>query len=144
MDTQVTGMIICLGCGVVLPTMIVWLQARAKAHKTNKSAEIILAAMEKNPNIDIKELMKNMSRKETNIKERLFKYLFYGFVCIAIGLGLAGATIYQGMTMGWQEIPFIMTCTSVLMPLLGIGFIMTYVIGKRMFRKELEEGYRKE
>lgn len=65
MDTQVTGMIICLGCGVVLPTMIVWLQARAKAHKTNKSAEIILAAMEKNPNIDIKELMKNMGRKET-------------------------------------------------------------------------------
>lgn len=144
MDNQVIGMIICLGCGVVLPTMTVWLQARAKAHKTDKNAEIILVAIEKNPNIDIKEPMKNMGRKETNIKERLFKYLSYGFRCIAVGLGMAGVTIYQGMTIGWQEIPFVMTCISVLIPLLGIGFIMTYVIGKHIFRKELEEDYRKE
>ena len=48
-----TSIIISLGICVVLPVLIVWLIMRKQTNDTNKRTEIILAALEKNPNLQI-------------------------------------------------------------------------------------------
>ena len=48
-----TSIIISLGICVVLPVLIVWLIMRKQTNDTNKSTEIILDALEKNPNLQI-------------------------------------------------------------------------------------------
>ena len=42
-----------IACGCVLPIMIVWLSIREIMNKTNQRTKIVLAAFEKNPDMDI-------------------------------------------------------------------------------------------
>ena len=53
----------------VLPIMLVWFVIRKKMNETNQRTQIVLAAIEKNPEIDIEELMKKISRKPKLLKE---------------------------------------------------------------------------
>ena len=53
--------LIPLACGCLLPIMIVWFTIRESMNKTNQRTQIVLAAIEKNPDMDIEELMKNRS-----------------------------------------------------------------------------------
>ena len=48
--------LIVLGCGCVLPIMVVWFVIRESMNKTNQRTQIVLAAIEKNPDMDIEEL----------------------------------------------------------------------------------------
>ena len=56
--------LIVLGCGCVLPIMVVWFVIRESMNKTNQRTQIVLAAIEKNPDMDIEELMKKISPKK--------------------------------------------------------------------------------
>ena len=56
-----TSIIISLGICVVLPVLIVWLIMRKQTNDTNKRTEIILAALEKNPNLQIEEFIKQLN-----------------------------------------------------------------------------------
>jgi hypothetical protein len=62
--------IVLLGIFVVLPTFIVWLVSRYKKHETDKRAEIALAAIEKNSDVDIEAFFKKMTPTEKAIKEK--------------------------------------------------------------------------
>ena len=42
-----------IACGCVLPILLAWFGIRKKMNDTNKRTEIILAAIEKNPEMDI-------------------------------------------------------------------------------------------
>ena len=44
--------LIVLGCGCVLPIMVVWLIIRESMNKTNQRTQIVLAAIEKNPDME--------------------------------------------------------------------------------------------
>ena len=58
-------------CGCVLPIMAIWLITRLKANESKDRTQIALAAIEKNPNLDIKELMKQMSPRQRPLRERV-------------------------------------------------------------------------
>ena len=47
----------------VLPIMIVWFMVRQKMNETNSRTQIVLAAIEKNPDMDLEELMEKISPK---------------------------------------------------------------------------------
>ena len=57
-----------IACGCVLPIMIVWLSIRESMNKTNQRTKIVLAAIEKNPDMDIEELIEKISPKKKLLK----------------------------------------------------------------------------
>ena len=61
---------------VVLPIAIVWMTTRTRIKRDNLRKEIILAAMEKNSDIDIEEMTKKLNRPRKLLKEKLED--FYG------------------------------------------------------------------
>ena len=54
----------------VLPIMLVWFVIRKKMNDTNQRTQIVLAAIEKNPEMDIEEIMKKISPKPRLLKEK--------------------------------------------------------------------------
>ena len=63
--------IIAIICGIGLPILIVWLDNRKKINETNQRTQIVMSALEKNPNLDVEELVKKMApmQKKTLLKE---------------------------------------------------------------------------
>ena len=61
-------MMVYLGIFVVLPIIIVALMARVKTNITNKRAQIALAAIEKNSDVDLEAFFKKMNLPSRSIK----------------------------------------------------------------------------
>lgn len=139
MSAQLSEVIIVLGCSVALPVGVTSLIVRSKMHKATKRAEVIMTAIEKNPNIDIKGLVGLSNKQPNGIKTLLMNRLTLGLACLALGLGMLITCIYRGLTLTWQavNIGWVMTCSVSLM--LGLALTMAFVIGKRMFRKDMEQ-----
>ena len=81
--------LIVLGCGCVLPIMVVWLIIRESMNKTNQRTQIVLAAIEKNPDMDIEELMRKISPKKKLLKEKLLSKLLWGSIIGLVVLSLS-------------------------------------------------------
>ena len=66
--------IVVIGICVVLPLMVIWLINKRKNHEIDKKTEVLMALLEKNPDLDPVEVMNklNMSQ-ETNNKTYMFK-----------------------------------------------------------------------
>ena len=75
-----------IACGCVLPIMIVWLTIRESMNKTNQRTKIMLAAIEKNPDMDIEELMEKISPKKKLLKEKLLSKLLWGSIIGLLGI----------------------------------------------------------
>jgi polyferredoxin len=126
-------------CGCILPIVIIWLLVREKMNETNARTQIVTAAIEKNPDMDIEELMKKMSPKQKLLKEKLLSKLLWGCITSVIGLGLIILAIYLKSSGTGIEDDFL-TAISFGLILLAIGaaFIINYGVGKKMLAKELE------
>ncbi len=85
---RITQMIVLLGIFVVLPIIIVALVARAKTNATNKRAEIALAAIEKNSDVNLEEFFKKMNPSRRCIMERLLDRLLCGCIFTFFGVGI--------------------------------------------------------
>ena len=86
--------LIVLGCGCVLPIMVVWFVIRESMNKTNQRTQIVLAAIEKNPDMDIEELMKKISPKKKLLKEKLLSKLQTGSITALLGVGFLVCALY--------------------------------------------------
>ena len=134
-----TGMIICLGIGVVLPIVIVALSLRHKLESEKNRKDIILAALEKNSNINVEELVKMMNKPDKMIKEKLLSKFQWGILTSILGIGF----VILSSIMGYQEedytdnIQFLGISGAVLLAI-GIAFLLTYFYGKKMLSKEME------
>ena len=60
-----------IACGCILPIVAILLGVRQKMNETNKRTEIILAAIEKNPEMDVEELMEKISPKKNFQKSKI-------------------------------------------------------------------------
>lgn len=128
-----------LGICVFLPLMVVWLSIRKKMHSDDMRKEIILAALEKNANIDVEELVKNMNKPEKLLKEKLLKKLQWGMLAFFMGIGLIGFGLYLELTdAGLYSDVLTYICGGVASFAIGIAFLANYHIGKKMLAKEME------
>ena len=138
MSGTLAGMVIVTGCCMVLPITVVALVMRNKMHETNKRAEVILAALEKNPNVNVEDIMRSMSAKGKSMKERLFGRQTAGLICLAVGLGTLAYMAIQTQQSGWNDNMGSLVLGGCITLMIGLAFIIAYLMGRRMFSKELE------
>ena len=128
-----------IACGCVLPILLAWFGIRKKMNDTNKRTEIILAAIEKNPEMDIEELMKKISPKKKLLKEKLLTKLLWGCITALLGLVLIGLGIWLGYAGGYDSADILTAaCFGCIFLAIGIAFLISYNIGKKMLAKEIE------
>ena len=124
---------------IVLPIMFVWLIVRKKMNETNQRTQILLAAIEKNPDMDIEELMKKISRNGKLLKEKLLTKLLWGCLTTLLGIGLIGFGIFLGENqLGGTDDPMTAICFGLISLGVGIAFLVNYFVGKKMLAKEIE------
>lgn len=139
MDKDIVVLFIVLGTAVILPITIVFLTSRRKMQSEKNRKEIILAALEKNADINIEELVKKMNKPEKLLKEKLLKKLQWGMLAFFLGIGLIGFGLYLELTnAGLYSDVLTYICGGVASFAIGIAFLANYHIGKKMLAKEME------
>ena len=142
---ELIAILIPIACGCVLPIMIIWMETRRRMDESKNRTQIVMAALEKNPDMDVEELLKKTTPRQKLLKEKLLSKLLWGCITSIIGIGL----IAFGLFLTTQEIHMaddVQTSICFGVILLGIGgaFIINYGVGKKMLAKEIEEEQNKQ
>ena len=128
-----------IACGCVLPILIVWFMVRQQMNETNKRSQIVLAAIEKNPDMDIEELIKKISPKKKLLKEKLLTKLLWGCLAGFLGLGFLGIDMWLGFVGGSDPDDItVAALTGAVLLGIGIAFLINYALGKKMLAKEIQ------
>lgn len=131
---DLTELLVPIGICVALPISIVYLILKRKIISENNKKEIILAALEKNADVNIEELVKKTSAPDKLLKEKLLKKLQWGLMRIVLSIGLFIYAIFVGDA-GELKLYVI---GSVVLLAIGVSLLFTYLMGKKMLAKEME------
>ena len=129
---------------VVLPIVLVLFYLRNKRYESEKRTEIVMAAIEKNGDIDVQEFFKNLNKPRKTVREKLVMQLHWevllGSVCTAFGLVVfiaLGVLIGFGITKG-DDVIAMSCCLGIPALALGAGLLIAYFSGRKMM-KELKD-----
>lgn len=125
--------LIPIGVAVVLPVAIVAIVFKSALASDRNRKEIILAALEKNPNLDVEDLVKRMKKSNKLIKEKLLARLERGCLCCLMGVAFMLLYFFLGV----QSEDFIVVVGAALIAI-GIAFLVSYFVGRRMLAQEME------
>jgi len=124
---------------VVLPIIIVWLNNRKKINETNQRTQIVLAAIEKNAETDVEDLLKKMAPQKKLLKEKLLNKLLLGGIIAFLGIALLGFCIIQALLGGMPtELLQVFSFFGAILLGIGLAFLINYHIGKKLLAKEIE------
>lgn len=126
-------LLVPIGVAVVLPIAIVAIVFKSALASERNRKEIVLAVLEKNPDIDVEQLMKNLKKSEKLIKEKLLARLERGCGCCLMGVAFMVLYFFLGV----QGEDFITVVGAALIAI-GIAFLVSYFVGRRMLAKEME------
>ena len=136
---HLTQIIVPVACGCILPIVGILMGVRQKMNETNKQTEIVLAAIEKNPDMDIEELIKKISPKKKLLKEKLLSKLLCACITTFLGVALLAAAFWAdwcgGMEVDHLNLLYI---GGFVLVAVGIAFLINYNVGKKMLAKEME------
>lgn len=138
---ELVELLVPLGICVALPCVIVWLVLRKKINDTNQRTQVVLAAIEKQGDIDVEEFLKKMEPAKPLLKVKLLNRLLWGCICSVIGLGLTVTAIFM-IQLKDELMALLIPSLSFLA--VGIAFLINYFVGKKMLREELETEAQKE
>lgn len=125
-------LLVPIGVAVVLPIAVVAIVFKSALASERNRKEIILAALEKNPNLDVEDLVKRMKKSEKLIKEKLLAKLQRGCLCCL--MGVAFVLLYFFLSV--QNEFLIIAGTALIV--IGIAFLVGYFVGRRMLAQEME------
>lgn len=123
--------LVSLGVVVALPVLIVSIIFRSVMAADRNRKEIILAALEKNPNLNVEDLVKRMNKSEKLIKEKLLAKLQRGCLCCL--MGVAFVLLYFFLSV---QNEFLIIAGTALIAI-GIAFLVCYFVGRRMLAQEI-------
>lgn len=126
-------LLVPIGVAVVLPIAIVAIVFRSALASERNRKEIVLAVLEKNPDIDVEQLMKNLKKSEKLIKEKLLARLERGCLCCLMGVAFMVLYFFLGV----QSEDLIVVVGPALIAI-GIAFLISYFVGRRMLAQEME------
>lgn len=124
--------LVSLGVVVALPVLIVSIIFRSVMAADRNRKEIILAALEKNPNLNVEDLVKRMNKSEKLIKEKLLAKLQRGCLCCLMGVALVLLYFFPSV-----QNEFLIIAGTALIAI-GIAFLVGYFVGRRMLAREME------
>ena len=131
--------IIAIICGIGLPILIVWLDNRKKINETNQRTQIVLAAIEKNAETDVEDLLKKMAPQKKLLKEKLLTKLLWGGIIAFVGFSIFASNLWLDYLGGADpEMLFLLYVTGGILLGIGLAFIINYFVGKKMLAKEME------
>lgn len=137
---QVVGLLLFLlpiFMGCTLFVLVIWMIIRNKKNETNKRAEVVLAAIEKNPDIDAEELLKKMA--PISLRQKQVNKLQWGIILSMVGLVFVGFGTYLGYVGGYDaDDPVFASVWGFIFLAVGIAFFINYYVTKKMLAKELE------
>ena len=136
---HLVAILVPIACGCVLPIVIFWLIIRDSMNKTNQRTQIVLAAIEKNPDMDIEELIKKISPKKKLLKEKLLSKLQTGNITTLLGIGFLVCALYADYMGGMNSKDLRMLyLAGIILLVVGGAFLRNYFVGKKMLAKEIE------
>lgn len=137
--TALMSLLIPIACGCILPIFAIWMGIRKDINESKNRTQVMLAAIEKNPDVDIEELMAKISPKKKLLKEKLLNKLLAGCITAFLGIGFLGYTAYSGYV-GYSSSDNIkgMFLAGVVLLGVGIALFINYFVGKKMLAKEME------
>ena len=137
--SDLVSILVPIACGCVLPIMIIWFSIREKMNATNQRTQIVLAAIEKNPDMDLEELMTKISPKKKLLKEKLLSKLQTGNITTLLGIGFLACALYADYRGGMdsKDLRMLYLAGAILLGV-GIAFLISYFAGKKMLAKEME------
>ena len=143
---KLAAVILYFGIFVVLPVIIVALVTRAITNATNKRAEIALAAIEKNSDVNLEEFFKKMNPPRRSIKERLLDKLLWGCIFTLFGAGIYVAILVYHMNVEDFNRDMFVGLSFIAVPSLGVGlaFLINYYVGRKVLKDEIEAEARKQ
>lgn len=125
-----------IACGVVLPIVMVWLYYRNEQLEATKRSEIVMAAIEKNPEVDVQELLSKLNPPKKSYKEQLMtkmhKEMLWGTICFIGGIVTISVIIAVSILQGFVEefIP-IGSIFGVVPLAVGCGLLAAYNSAKK-------------
>jgi hypothetical protein len=139
MDHNLVQIIVPVACGCILPIVGILMGVRQKMNETNRQTEVVLAAIEKNPDMDIEELIKKISPKKKLLKEKLLEKLLGACITTFLGVALLIAAFWMDC-MGGMEVDHLhlLYIGGFVLLAVGIAFLINYHVGKKMLAKEME------
>ena len=129
---------------VVLPITIFWLYLRNRKYENEKRTQIVMAAIEKNGEIDVQEFFKNLNKPRKTVREKLVMQLHWELLLGSIFtvFGLVVFIVLAALATGLGDIKddIIAVCCICGIPTLalGIGLLIAYFSGRKMM-KELKD-----
>ena len=130
--------IVVIGCCVVLPLMIVWLTNKRKNHEIDKQTEILMAMMEKHPDLDPAEVMKKLnvsSKSHKTIKQKLLDNVLTGGFMTLMGLAVLIPHLCGMVFFGNKE--NCIFCGGIMLAV-GLAFLIHYLVSKKQLSGEIE------
>ena len=101
-----------IACGVVLPIVMVWLYYRNEQLEATKRSEIVMAAIEKNPDVDVQEFLSKLNPPKKSYKEQLMTKMhwevLWGTLCMIGGTVMIVTIVIVSILKGFDDsvIPF--------------------------------------
>lgn len=125
-------LLVPIGVAVVLPITVVAIVFRSAMASERNRKEIVLAALEKNPNLNVEDLVKRMKKSEKLIKEKLLAKLQRGCLCCLMGVAFVLLYFFPSV-----QNEFLIIAGTALIAI-GIAFLVGYFVGRRMLAQEME------
>jgi hypothetical protein len=120
----------------VLPIVVTWLSFRHKQHETDKRSEIIMAVIEKNPDVDVQEFLNKLNPPKKSYKEQLMTKMhwevLWGTICTIGGIVTISVMITLGILQVFVEKFFLIVSIFGIVPLaVGCGLLAAYNNAKK-------------
>ena len=136
---DVLGVFWLIGVSTILPLLSIWFSTRKKINETNKRQEILMAVLEKNPDMDVEQWLEKLSPKKKLLKEKLLTKLLWGIICLIVGIGVIGVSIYVAVNnIGGTDDPIVGIALGGGILAVGIALVASFFVGKKFLAKEIE------
>ena len=135
LDTIVES-IVPIAIVVVLPIVIVWLYYRNKQLEATKRSEIVMAIIEKNPEVNVQEFLSKLNPPKKSYKEQLMTRMhwemLWGTICLIGGTITILAIIALSILLSFDKGYIAIGSVFGVVPLaVGCGLLVAYNHAKK-------------
>lgn len=127
------------GVCIALPLMVVWLTNKRKNHEIDKKTEILMALLEKKPELNPAEVLDKLDMSQEpgkkSPKEKLMEKLLSGCIYTLIGIVLFFTHLFDFVFLGNKTNGVV---GGGVLAAVGIAFIIYYFASKKMLQGEIE------